>query len=273
MESVVIQLPEPEAGVKQRSVAERGRPRTLSLGPGQSASFGRGSPQRAVDVVLHGGGVSRYAGEVAAVDDHWRLSNFSRTTTYVVENLEGGGEYVKVAPGRLGAPVPFELSRVLLPLSAGYAGFTVFAPRHLFLASSPDTGAGDRDRDRGPERDRDLTVAPFALDPTAKYFLVLVALCEPRLRDPASLAIPSVPEVVERLRPLRACRGLTAAAVNFHIDYLASAKLRVRERAGAEDSPRIDWKREALVSVALRFDVVGEEHLALLPRRRAGVAA
>jgi hypothetical protein len=54
--------------------------------------------------------VSRYAGEVIAGDDQWRLSNFSATTNYVVEKLEGGGEYVKVAPGRLAAPIPFELS-------------------------------------------------------------------------------------------------------------------------------------------------------------------
>jgi hypothetical protein len=63
------------------------------------------------------------------------------------------------------------------------------------------------------------------------------------------------------------------SAVIFHIDYLATSKLRVRERAGAEDTPRIDWKREALVSLALRFDLVREEHLALLPPLHAGLRA
>ena len=29
----------------------------------------------------------------------------------------------------------------------------------------------------------------------------------------------------------------------------------------------MDWKREALVSMALRYDLVREEHLALLPPR------
>jgi len=244
MESVVIQLPD---GVE---------PRTLSLGPGEAATFGRGAPQRPVDITLTDEGVSRYAGEVVASDDHWRLSNFSSTTTYVVENLEGGGEYVKVAPGRLGAPIPFELARVVLPLTSSFARFTVFAPRHSFLDPGSDAAAGE------------LTVAPFALDPTAKYFLVLLALCEPRLRDASSPAIPAVPHVVRRLRPLPSCRGLSVSAVNFHIDYLATSKLRVRERAGAQDSPRIDWKRGALVSLALRFDLVREEHLALLPSTR-----
>jgi hypothetical protein len=257
MESVVIQLPD-GVGAPGESAA---RPRTLSLGPGEVATFGRGSANRPVDIALTDEGVSRYAGEVAASDDHWRLSNFSATTTYVVENLEGGGEYVKVAPGRLGAPIPFELSRVVLPLTSSFARFTVFAPRHNFLDPGSDTVAGER------------TVAPFALDPTAKYFLVLLALCEPRLREASSPAIPAVPDVVRRLRPLPACRGLTVSAVNFHIDYLATAKLRVRERAGAEDTPRIDWKREALVSLALRFDLVREEHLKLLPPLHGGLRA
>jgi hypothetical protein len=90
MESVVIQLPD-GVGAPGESA---GRPRTLSLGPGEVATFGRGSANRPVDIALTDEGVSRYAGEVAASDDHWRLSNFSATTTYVVENLEGGGEYV-----------------------------------------------------------------------------------------------------------------------------------------------------------------------------------
>jgi hypothetical protein len=259
MESVIVQFP--EIGSNSRG-AGGGRPRTLALGPGQSATFGRGAPQRSVDIALPDEGVSRVAGSVSAADDHWRLSNFSRSTTYVVENLEGGGEYVKVAPRRIGAPVPFELSRVVLPLSEDFARFSVFAPRHLFLAPDAAECADD-----------DSTVQPFVLDPTSKYFLVLLALCESRLRDPGQPAIPSVADVVERLRPLPECRGLTVAAVNFHIDYLATTKLRIRERAGAADRVRLDWKRGALVSLALRFDLVGEEHLDLLPSRRAGYPA
>lgn len=255
MESVVLHLPDAPGPRGAPNTA----PRLLSLGPGEVAAFGRGAPERPVDVVLTGGGISRYAGEVEAVADHWRLSNFSRTTTYVVENLEGGGEYVKVAPGRLGAPIPFELSRVVLPLTADSATFTVFAPRHLFLEPGADTASGER------------TVAPFTLDPTTKYFLVLLALCEPRLRDPSSVVIPTVTQVADRLRALPGCHELTATAVNFHIDYLSDAKLRIRERTGSQDTARIDWKREALVSLALRFDLVRDEHLSLLPMQVRGV--
>jgi serine/threonine-protein kinase len=248
METVIVQLPDPQPQIGPG----QGRPGQLVLGPGQVATFGRGSEDRPVDIPLLGEGVSRYAGELTASDDHWRLTNFSPRTTYVVENLEGGGEYVKVAPRRLGAPIPFELSRVVLPLTDSFIRFTVFAPRHAFLDPGPEAPTG---------HSAELTLMPFALDPTAKYFLVLLALCEPRLRDPSSLAIPSVGEVVARLRALPNCRDLTASAVNFHIDYLAGSKLKVRERTGTQNSPRLDWKREALVSLALRFDLVQEKHL------------
>ncbi|MFG2777484.1 serine/threonine protein kinase [Streptomyces prunicolor] len=248
METVIVQLPEPPDAAAVRP----GRPRQLALGPGQMATFGRGAGERPVDIPLFGEGVSRYAGELTASDDHWRLTNFSPRTTYVVENLEGGGEYVKVAPRRMGTPIPFELSRVVLPLTDGFVRFTVFAPRHTFLDPGPEAPVG---------RSAELTLMPFVLDPTAKYFLVLLALCEPRLRDPSSLAIPSVNEVVSRLRTLPGCGDLTVSAVNFHIDYLAGSKLKVRQRTGTQDSPRLDWKREALVSLALRFDLVQEKHL------------
>jgi hypothetical protein len=252
VDTLVVQLPDLEAECGGRPEA----PRLLSLGPGDVATFGRGSSQRATDIEISGEGVSRYAGEIAAVDDHWRLSNLSRSATYVVENLEGAGEYVKVAPGRLGAPIPFELSRILLPLTSGFAQLRVFAPQHTYLAPGSAHAAGE------------YTVTPFALDPTAKYFLVLLALCEPRLRDPSSVAIPNVGEVAARLRPLPECAELTASAVNYHIDYLASSKLRVRERTGTEELVRLDWKREAVVAMALRFNLVREEQLSMLPSRR-----
>ncbi len=73
-------------------------------------------------------------------------------------------------------------------------------------------------------------------------------------------------EIVRRLHGHERCRDLTRAAVNPHIDYLAIEKLRVKEpRPGADE--RLDTKREALVSVALRFGLVRDEHRRLLPPR------
>ncbi len=81
--------------------------------------------------------------------------------------------------------------------------------------------------------------------------------------------LPGVGDIVERLRPLESCRGLTRSAVNYHIDYLAFAKLRldVGDDPGADGNGRTGAKRARLASLALRFGLVREEHLALLPSR------
>ncbi|MEV6206962.1 serine/threonine protein kinase [Kitasatospora sp. NPDC051914] len=248
MDTVIVQLP--DAGG-----APPGAPRLLRMGPDDTADFGRGAPGCPVAIPLPDQGVSRRAGELTAAADYWRLSNFSRSATYVVENLEGAGEHLKVAPGRLGAPVPFEFSRVVLPSLGGGCHFKVFAPLHAYLDRGPGSPRGEH------------TVSPFALDATAKYFLVLVALCEPRLRG-TSAAVPGVGDVVERLRTGPGSSAPTRSAVNYHIDYLAESKLRLRpDGASAGDGPL--RKREELVGLALRFDLVREEHLALLPPRGA----
>jgi hypothetical protein len=227
-------------------------PTVRELAPGQAATFGRGSAQSPVDIALPDLAISRVAGRILAVEDHWLISNLSVRSTYVIENPEGGGEFVKVAPRRLEMPVPFEFSRVVVPGTGRSAAFLVFAPQHTYadVAANPDGSA-------------DATRTSFPLDETAKYFLILVALCEPRLWNPSSPVIPTAPEIMERLAGLPAVVGLTRAAVNFHIDYLAREKLRVKTPGGAAGA-KADWQRSALVSLALQFDLVREEHLALL---------
>jgi hypothetical protein len=203
----------------------------------------------AVDIELRHPAVSRLAGGIRAIDTYWALTNLSRSRTYVVENPEGGGEFIKVPPGRVDAPIPFEFGRIVLPARETSMSLLVFAPAHSFL----------RPFVPGPEFSGTETRSAFTLDPTSKYFLVLVALCEPRLRDPSTPVIPTVPQIIDRLGG----SGLTPSAVAFHIKYLATTKLRVRQE-GVEG--RADWQRAALVSQALRFDLVRAEHLALLSR-------
>jgi hypothetical protein len=246
METVLVQVPSPDGGPPSQVVG---------VGPGERVRFGRGAPHCKVDIELPHDGVSRLAGEITAVEDHWLISNLSADKTYVVDNPEGGGEYLTVAPRRLAAPVPFEFARVSVPLTDGPVSFLVFAPQHCYAElGEPDGLEGER------------TTAAFPLDETAKYFLILVALCEPRLRDSSTVALPTAGEIVERLRPQEQFRELTRAAVNYHIDYLATTKLRVKEpRPGADE--RLEWKREALVSIALRYGLVRNEHRLLLPPR------
>ncbi|MGH3243311.1 MAG: hypothetical protein ACRDNL_23230 [Spirillospora sp.] len=225
------------------------------LGPGESLNFGRGAPNLKVDLRLDNPTVPRLAGEILAVEDHWRLSNLSDSRAYVVENPEGGGEYLRVPPRRASYPIPFEFSRIVLSTQGETSSFQVYAPRHLYLES-----AGEELLDLGGSS----TMSAFSLDADATYFLVLVALCEPRLRGESFTAIPTSRQVAERLRT-RPGRPLTQRAVNFHIDYLAEQKLRVRQPFEEE---RQDGKRTAVVDTALRFGLVQPDHLSLLPGRR-----
>ncbi len=251
MSGVVVHLPRDGGGADDGE--RRSEAVTLRLGPGEAARFGRGSPGTPVELRLADAAVSRLAGEIRVTDDHWQLTNHSATHTYLVENPEGAGEYLRVPPRRVGAPVPFEFARVVLPTRGELpVTFQVFAPDHVYL----DPGAVG-----GPWESR--TVTAYSLDETAAYFLVLVALCEPRLRDQSRVAVPTTPQVVDRLRAHAERAPLTARAVSSHIDYLAEEKLRIDGRTGRSD--RRNGKREEIVGLALRFGLVREEHLALLP--------
>ncbi|GAA1178515.1 serine/threonine-protein kinase [Kitasatospora gansuensis] len=229
---------------------------SLELGPGDVARFGRGSADRPVEITLPDPAVPRLAGEIRASEDHWQLSNFSTSLSYVVENPEGAGEYIRIAPRRIGAPVPFEFARVVLPTQGATQSFQVYAPAHTYYDAPP------LPQSAGP-----ATLMAFPLDESATYFLVLVALCEPRLRDMSASAVPTTRQVVERLRTHDTCPGISEPTVSFHIDYLARNKLRVRQPESG--GRRMDGKREAVVSLALRFGLVREDHLALLPARPA----
>ncbi|MER5941337.1 FHA domain-containing protein [Streptomyces sp. NPDC001928] len=223
------------------------------LAPGERLGFGRSVSDN--DLAIVHDGVSRRAGEITAQGAFWILSNLSREQTYVVENPEGAGEHIKVGPGRLDAPIPFEFSRIVLPAAGDLLAIEVWAPRHDYLSSegSPD-GA---------------TTAPaFSVDRTKRYFAVLAALCEPRLRGEPHAALPTVEQVVDRLRPTWPAASRTS--VQWNIDYLA-VKLRLKPGPETADTgPRLNGKKESLVSLALRFDLVREDDLIVLNEAAPG---
>lgn len=231
----------------------------LRLSPGETLRFGRtaaGGEQPLLSIAHDG--VSRFAGQITATDTYWSLSNFSRTATYAVENPEGAGEHIKVAPRRLGAPVPFEFSRVVLPAGTELLSFDVWAPRHDYA----DPADAAEPHDAPGQHGGASTALAFPLDRSKRYFTVLAALCEPRLRGAPYAPLPTVEQVVERLRPW--WPAATRAAVQWNIDYLA-VKLRLKPGPDACDpGPRLNGKKETLVSLALRFDLVREDDLAVL---------
>ncbi|GAA3575417.1 MULTISPECIES: FHA domain-containing protein [Streptomyces] len=220
------------------------------LDPGDALRFGRTALPRGPHLTIPHEGVSREAGEITAAGAYWRLSNLSGAQTYVVENPEGAGEHIKVPPGRLDAPVPFEFSRVVLPAGSDLLSFDVWAPRHDYL-------------DRPGPRDGAPTASAFPLDRGKRYFQVLVALCASRLRGEPHAALPTAEELVERLRPF--WPSVSPASVAWNIDYLA-VKLRLKPAPDTVPGggPRLNGKKERLVSLALRFDLVREDDLTLL---------
>ncbi|MGI3228006.1 FHA domain-containing protein [Streptomyces sp. GTA36] len=220
----------------------------IRLASGERLSFGRTARDGGLRIAHEG--VSRVAGEITAHRAFWILSNLSEDQTYVVENPEGAGEHIKVAPGRLDAPVSFEFSRVVLPAAGELLSFDVWAPRHSYGAAARSGLSGT------------ATAPAFTLDRTKRYFAVLTALCEPRLRGEPHAPLPTVDQLVERLRP-----GWPAAnrsSVYWNVDYLA-VKLRLRPGPdAAEPGPRVYGKKESLVSLALRFNLVREDDLVVL---------
>jgi len=102
----------------------------FELAPGERLAFGRSTGN---DLVIAHDGVSRRAGEITAQGAFWLLSNLSAHQTYVVDNPEGAGEHVKIGPGRLDAPIPFEFSRIVLPAAGDLLPIEVWAPRHDYL--------------------------------------------------------------------------------------------------------------------------------------------
>ncbi|KOU64050.1 hypothetical protein ADK57_20040 [Streptomyces sp. MMG1533] len=227
----------------------------IRIATGEQLGFGRAATGGGLTIGHEG--VPRIAGEITAHRNFWMLSNLSADQTYVVENPEGAGEHIKVGPGRLDAPVPFEFARVVLPAAGDLLTFDVWAPRHTFRSADRHALSGA------------VTAPAFTLDRTKRYFAVLTALCEPRLRGELHVPLPAVEQLVERLRPV--WPTVSRSAVYWNIDYLA---LKLRLRPGpdtAEPGQRVNGKKESLVSLALRFDLVREDDLVALAAAPSGV--
>ncbi|MDX3307801.1 FHA domain-containing protein [Streptomyces sp. NPDC054884] len=228
----------------------------IRVSTGERLTFGRAAAADGGGLVIAHAGVPRAAGEITAHRSFWLLSNHSEDQTYVVENPEGAGEHMKVAPGRQEAPVPFEFSRVVLPAGGDLLAFEVWAPCHAFRSVARHGLSGDR------------TAKAFSLDRTKRYFAVLAALCEPRLRGEPHAPPPAVEQLVDRLRPV--WPGVSRSAVYWNVDYLA-VKLRLRPDADVQEpGRRFNGRKESLVSLALRFDLVREDDLGVLTTSLSG---
>ena len=120
-----------------------GRHGTPRSGSRPASGWPSAAPRHDNGLAIAHEGVSRKAGEITAQGAFWILSNLSAQQTYVVENPEGAGEHIKVGPGRLDAPVPFEFSRIVLPAAGDLLPIEVWAPRHDYLRSPGGMDGGD----------------------------------------------------------------------------------------------------------------------------------
>ncbi|MFE9336065.1 hypothetical protein [Streptomyces sp. NPDC007063] len=266
------------------------------LEPGHTLRFGRTAPTGSGLALSHPA-VACAAGEITATGAFWILTNFSSDQTYLVENPEGAGEHIRVAPGRADAPVPFEFARVRLCAgeSGAGCGFDVLAPRHDYLASADSLVGGSRSRGKraaallpegaqagGTQGERNRREGGIGLPAEG----VTGGAAEDRTQgwsfDPFPRPYPldhtchyflvlaalceaslrgdaaPVPDVVELTERLRPVwPDVSPAAVAWNIDYLR-LKLRLRAPDAAESVC------EALVRFALRFDLVQEAQLAVL---------
>jgi hypothetical protein len=216
----------------QGADASNGAGVTVDLGPGQRMRFGSCACRECgPDIVVPATSPAGFAGVVTAYSDHWRMDNLSPAATLVCRDLEDNGQYLHVRPGRLAAPVPFELARVSFRGQPGAWAMTVFGPEPSQSAQSPVCPATAR--------------AMPDLDRRATYFAVLRALAQPRLAGDAGGRLPTSSEIADALR--WSGRRVTRRAVDHHIDYLS-------ERFGVtalDPGGRRTWKREALVQAAI----------------------
>jgi hypothetical protein len=234
----------------------RGAVAQIGLVPGERLAFGRvpaGDHERGL--TLRHEGIQHTAGWIIAHRAYWTLTNLSPCQTYVVENPEGAGEHIKVGPGRREAPIPFEFGRVVLPAGQELIDFDVWATCHDYQgARGRREGREGQDQGHAPAHPAAPALHAFPLDRSRRYFLVLASLCEPRLREAPFARLPSTRQIIERLRP--AWPAVSKSAVQWSVDYLADKLCLTPARHSG--------KRESLVSLALRFDLVREEDLVLL---------
>jgi hypothetical protein len=225
-------------------------PGHLMLARGARVTFG-GEPA-IVDFPVRTSQLPDLLGTLTAWPDHWSITNHSDAVTMVIENLNGQG-FATVLPGTDNVPMPFTDARVLILGPSGLIGFVVRTD--LYARAGRVDG-------------RQSSTA--VLDEDTKYFLVLVALCEPALRFGTMVSVPTSREIAAKLRRLDQCQDMTPEAVQYHLHYVLNHKLgehvrhfsRLRGRAAG--GVQFRHQRVMLAELSMRFNLVSREHLRLL---------
>jgi len=229
----------------------------LRLRPGERLTFGREGGEDAVAGAVHVGlspspRLHAVAGAIEATDDGWVLENQGRWLHLRVSR-EDGPDHADVAPGR-SLRVPWPSVRVEVATGDEVVGVRVDCPVLARATLRPPVPSGD-------------TVGGLGLDRDAGYFRALVALCAPRLRDPASGEVATVAQVARTLS------GLPTEPDRVSVKAVERRLAHVRSRVGVGGGDpdgvsaaglEVRDASRRLVDLALRTGTVTAADLALI---------
>lgn len=230
------------------------------LRPGDAVTFGRNAAAQDPPSGRHVGlgadsALHAHAGTLAWADGGCVVTNTGRWLRLRLTEIGGPGR-ADLDPGRA-LRIPWRRTRVEIATGSTITGFEVDLGPLEPSQVEPNT-AGD-------------TVAALDLDRTSGYFRALVALCEPRLRDPSTdevataariaLRLNALPDEPEKVTPKAVERRLAHARRRVGVggtdpSGVSAAGLEVRD-AGRQ-----------LADLALRTGTVTTGDLALLDPRR-----
>lgn len=185
----------------------------IELGAGEAATFGRRlDPDDRPDEAVHLGltdnpRMHAHAGTVAADEAGWVLTNNGRWLHLRVTE-HGGPNRLDLEPGRV-VRIPYPRCRIEIATGDELLGFDVECPALVGLGrEARPVIAGS-------------TVGGLGLDRDAGYFRALVALCEPRLRDPQTADVATIAQIVRTLnRTGLESEPVTAKAVERRLAHV-----------------------------------------------------
>lgn len=215
---------------------------------------GRLSFGRAADLVLEEDPyLHRTVGEFVAADGHWWLRNTGTRTTLTVRD-RAGDHLVVVGPGGAAALLPGEQSVTFSSGPHRYELEVVLERPEPFVHEPGDLSGELVD----PLAERTLEWGRVPLNDDQR--LLLVALCEPLLRDPAAVEV-----VLPTNRAAAALLGWTLTKLNRKLDHLC-LKLARAGVGGLHGDVAVlaADRRRRLVEHAVEVGLVTVDDLALL---------
>jgi len=209
----------------QEPAERRCSPRRFSLRTGGTGTFGVcGCGDCSLDLRLAATSSVHFMGEIAVGRHEWLIANLSDDISITVADVDESAEPTVVWPGEW-QPFSHDMA-IVKPLAEAQApSVTVFF--------TPGGTGGGTGQGGCPAIGRRLDPT---LDPDARYFAVLAALCAPVLWGGPEAPVPTSAEIAVRL-------GLSPRAVDSHIDYLVD-KFGIPVPASRSNG----WKRRALTT-------------------------